>query len=359
MVEGTAKLADFGRSRVLETGHEVYATGAGLVPVRWTAPEALQYGQYSSASDVWAFGIFMYELYTRGEVPYSDNWTNKDVATQVQRGFRLPPVEGLPRAMYDLMIRCWHPEPLQRPPFSRVLGELQALGFDPAAFGDTYRADEQDARQFTYRIPSASPASSRGSLASVSSAAAAATNPSVAVNPMFAIGSDYAAPSALVGSASNSGRSSTSSTFSTSSAQALITPYEMPVGLPTHDYAEINDLRDPPALPPRLTASRLAIEPGYASPADALASAGYTPPATRHALSTGAQKRISQAHDSLVYTRENSNTSNASTVFDEDRPDTAWSNGSDAGSITSADHIEMTSLPAVAAVVAEDRVSHR
>ena len=55
----------------------------GTVPIRWMSPEAIQYGNYTTANDVWAYGVTMWEIFSYGVIPYSA-WTNEDVATNVQ-----------------------------------------------------------------------------------------------------------------------------------------------------------------------------------------------------------------------------------------------------------------------------------
>jgi len=62
----------------------------GKIPVRWTAPEAIAYRKFTSASDVWSYGVVTWEVVSYGERPYW-NWSNQDVITAVNRGFNLPP----------------------------------------------------------------------------------------------------------------------------------------------------------------------------------------------------------------------------------------------------------------------------
>ncbi len=67
----------------------------GKIPVRWTAPEAIAYRKFTSASDCWSYGIVMWEVMSYGERPYW-NWSNQDVIKAVEKGFRLtaPMVRG-------------------------------------------------------------------------------------------------------------------------------------------------------------------------------------------------------------------------------------------------------------------------
>ena len=62
----------------------------GKIPVRWTAPEAISYRKFTSASDAWSYGVVMWEVIAYGERPYW-NWSNQDVIKAVEKGYRLPP----------------------------------------------------------------------------------------------------------------------------------------------------------------------------------------------------------------------------------------------------------------------------
>lgn len=69
--------------------------------------QAVSYGKHSPASDVWSYGIVLYEIWTVGERPYGTEWTNDYVIHRVQSGYRLPPPPGCSRPIYKLMIDCW------------------------------------------------------------------------------------------------------------------------------------------------------------------------------------------------------------------------------------------------------------
>ena len=86
------KVADFGLSREIEsdTTDGAYTTTGGKIPVRWTAPEAIAFRKFTSASDVWSYGVVMWEIVSYGERPYY-NWSNQDVIKAVEKGYRLPP----------------------------------------------------------------------------------------------------------------------------------------------------------------------------------------------------------------------------------------------------------------------------
>ncbi|PNJ62167.1 FES isoform 3 [Pongo abelii] len=120
------KISDFGMSR--EEADGVYAASGGLrqVPVKWTAPEALNYGRYSSESDVWSFGILLWETFSLGASPYP-NLSNQQTREFVEKGGRLPCPELCPDAVFRLMEQCWVYEPGQRPSFSTIYQELQSI----------------------------------------------------------------------------------------------------------------------------------------------------------------------------------------------------------------------------------------
>ncbi|KAF6273148.1 FES proto-oncogene, tyrosine kinase [Rhinolophus ferrumequinum] len=120
------KISDFGMSREEEDG--IYAASGGLrqVPVKWTAPEALNYGRYSSESDVWSFGILLWEAFSLGASPYP-NLSNQQTREFVEKGGRLPCPELCPDAVFRLMEQCWAYEPSQRPSFSTIYQELQTI----------------------------------------------------------------------------------------------------------------------------------------------------------------------------------------------------------------------------------------
>ncbi|NXF01015.1 FES kinase, partial [Smithornis capensis] len=122
----TLKISDFGMSREEEDG--IYASTGGMkqIPVKWTAPEALNYGRYSSESDVWSFGILLWEAFSLGAVPYA-NLSNQQTREAVEQGVRLDPPEQCPEEVYRLMQRCWEYDPRKRPTFSTIHQDLIAI----------------------------------------------------------------------------------------------------------------------------------------------------------------------------------------------------------------------------------------
>ena len=82
-------MADFGLSREIDEG-DSYTTKGGKIPIRWTAIEAIDYRKFTSASDVWSFGVLCWEVVSFGERPFW-NWSNQDVIKSIKNSFRLPP----------------------------------------------------------------------------------------------------------------------------------------------------------------------------------------------------------------------------------------------------------------------------
>ncbi|XP_029434051.1 ephrin type-A receptor 3 isoform X2 [Rhinatrema bivittatum] len=127
------KVSDFGLSRVLEDDPEAaYTTRGGKIPIRWTSPEAIAYRKFTSASDVWSYGIVLWEVMSYGERPYWD-MSNQDVIKAVDEGYRLPPPMDCPAALYQLMLDCWQKDRNNRPKFEQIVSILDKLIRNPGS----------------------------------------------------------------------------------------------------------------------------------------------------------------------------------------------------------------------------------
>lgn len=102
------KIADFGLSREIENASDAYTTRGGKIPVRWTAPEAIAFRKFTSASDVWSYGVVLWEVMSYGERPYW-NWSNQDVIKSIEKGYRLPAPMDCPEVsliLFKIKILC-------------------------------------------------------------------------------------------------------------------------------------------------------------------------------------------------------------------------------------------------------------
>ncbi|XP_040435506.1 tyrosine-protein kinase Fer isoform X2 [Falco naumanni] len=119
------KISDFGMSRQEDDG--VYSSsGLKQIPIKWTAPEALNYGRYTSESDVWSFGILLWETFSLGVCPYP-GMTNQQAREQVEKGYRMSTPQKCPEEIYKIMQRCWDYKPENRPKFSEIQKELSSI----------------------------------------------------------------------------------------------------------------------------------------------------------------------------------------------------------------------------------------
>uniref|UniRef100_A0A3Q3RY29 receptor protein-tyrosine kinase n=1 Tax=Mastacembelus armatus TaxID=205130 RepID=A0A3Q3RY29_9TELE len=128
------KVSDFGLSRVLEDDPEAAYTAR--IPIRWTAPEAIAYRKFTTASDVWSYGIVMWEVVSYGERPYWD-MNNQDVIKAIEEGYRLPAPMDCPVVLHQLMLDCWERERAERPSFSQILNMLDKLIRNPGTLRRT------------------------------------------------------------------------------------------------------------------------------------------------------------------------------------------------------------------------------
>uniref|UniRef100_A0AAR2LBV9 receptor protein-tyrosine kinase n=1 Tax=Pygocentrus nattereri TaxID=42514 RepID=A0AAR2LBV9_PYGNA len=127
------KVSDFGLSRFLEddTSDPTYTSAlGGKIPIRWTAPEAIQYRKFTSSSDVWSYGIVMWEVMSYGERPYWD-MSNQDVINAIEQDYRLPPPMDCPNALHQLMLDCWQKDRNNRPKFGQIVNTLDKMIRNP------------------------------------------------------------------------------------------------------------------------------------------------------------------------------------------------------------------------------------
>lgn len=123
------KIADFGLARNLKSEDYYRKTTQGRLPVKWMAPEALCDQKYSTSSDVWSFGVLLWEIWTLGETPYPGIDVNR-LYQFIREGKRMSRPESCPERVYHLMRQCWAFEPLARPTFADIVIQLDNIMFE-------------------------------------------------------------------------------------------------------------------------------------------------------------------------------------------------------------------------------------
>ena len=114
-----AKISDFGLSRSFLEKDYYKASQGGRWPIKWYAPESFNYGNFSNASDVWSFGVTLWEMFSFGQQPYGD-MKGIQVTELVMRGERLLQPERCPDDVYRIMERCWAFHARDRPSFAQL-----------------------------------------------------------------------------------------------------------------------------------------------------------------------------------------------------------------------------------------------
>nr|XP_008106519.1 PREDICTED: focal adhesion kinase 1 isoform X9 [Anolis carolinensis]XP_016848274.1 PREDICTED: focal adhesion kinase 1 isoform X9 [Anolis carolinensis] len=119
------KLGDFGLSRYMEDS-TYYKASKGKLPIKWMAPESINFRRFTSASDVWMFGVCMWEILMHGIKPFQ-GVKNNDVIGRIENGERLPMPPNCPPTLYSLMTKCWAYDPSRRPRFTELKAQLNTI----------------------------------------------------------------------------------------------------------------------------------------------------------------------------------------------------------------------------------------
>ena len=123
----TVKIADFGLAKdVYESEYYSSDNTKTRLPVKWMAPESLEKGIYNSKTDVWSYGVLIWELLTRGVTPYPDvqNW---EILKYIKKGFRLLCPSHCPPQIYLLLLKCWSDDPKGRPSFDELADQIDQI----------------------------------------------------------------------------------------------------------------------------------------------------------------------------------------------------------------------------------------
>ncbi|KAG8004507.1 Protein-tyrosine kinase 2-beta [Nibea albiflora] len=119
------KLGDFGLSRYIDE-QEYYKASISRLPIKWMAPESINFRRFTTSSDVWMFGVCVWEIFSMAQQPFF--WLeNGQVINQLESGIRLPKPQLCPPTIYSLLTRCWAYEPNSRPSFSQLVCDLSEI----------------------------------------------------------------------------------------------------------------------------------------------------------------------------------------------------------------------------------------
>uniref|UniRef100_A0A8C1I676 Tyrosine-protein kinase receptor n=1 Tax=Cyprinus carpio TaxID=7962 RepID=A0A8C1I676_CYPCA len=120
----TVKIGDFGMTRDIYETDYYRKGGKGLLPVRWMSPESLKDGVFTTNSDVWSFGVVLWEIATLAEQPYQ-GMSNEQVLRFVMEGGLLDKPDNCPDMLFELMRMCWQYNPKMRPSFLEIINSIK------------------------------------------------------------------------------------------------------------------------------------------------------------------------------------------------------------------------------------------
>lgn len=119
-----AKICDFGMSRRLYNYSEYLKSSAAPLPWRWMAPEALRKGVFNEKTDVWSFGVTLWEMFTLGDIPYGGLSWDEKIITLLECGSRLEKPRFCCDKMFGIMSECWKLDAECRPTFAELNANL-------------------------------------------------------------------------------------------------------------------------------------------------------------------------------------------------------------------------------------------
>ncbi|KAM9253681.1 platelet-derived growth factor receptor beta isoform 1-T1 [Dugong dugon] len=121
------KICDFGLARDIMRDSNYISKGSTFLPLKWMAPESIFNSLYTTLSDVWSFGILLWEIFTLGGTPYPELPMNEQFYNAIKRGYRMAQPVHASDEIYEIMQKCWEEKFEIRPPFSQLVLLLERL----------------------------------------------------------------------------------------------------------------------------------------------------------------------------------------------------------------------------------------
>lgn len=125
--ESCVKLSDFGLAHLLEKEYYTIRTMTRSLPIKWYAPESILYNKFTVKSDVWSYGVALWEIFTFGSEPIVISDDPATLGQWLLEGARLPPPEGCPPEFRQIMCQCWESERNLRPSFASILKRITSI----------------------------------------------------------------------------------------------------------------------------------------------------------------------------------------------------------------------------------------
>ncbi|EFA06030.2 Focal adhesion kinase 1-like Protein [Tribolium castaneum] len=146
----SVKLGDFGLSRSMNDDQSYYKASKGKLPIKWMSPESINFRRFTIASDVWMFGVCMWEILMYGIKPFQ-GVKNNEVLTKIENGERLALPPNCPPRLYSLMSQCWSYEPSKRPSFKEIKEILNEILLEErSAVQETLRRENRRAAAMSW-----------------------------------------------------------------------------------------------------------------------------------------------------------------------------------------------------------------
>ncbi|XP_026146949.1 mast/stem cell growth factor receptor kita isoform X1 [Carassius auratus] len=120
-----AKICDFGLARDITTDSNYVVKGNARLPVKWMSPESIFECVYTFESDVWSYGILLWEIFSLGSSPYPGMPVDSKFYKMIKEGYRMESPEFAPSEMYEIMHSCWDADPFKRPSFGKIVEKIE------------------------------------------------------------------------------------------------------------------------------------------------------------------------------------------------------------------------------------------